>query len=321
MGRCKSRQSIPLQCLPSVLCTPYPVLRTLYVARQPSDSYFVLRTSSFVLSFRIPHSRIPHFATVLTDTHAHVEDDKFDTDRDEVIQRAKAAGVTNIVAIGTTATNSAAVIELANRYDGVFASVGIHPNHAAEVQPDDWDRVVELAKQDRVVALGETGLDRYWHDTPFELQQDYFDRHLRLMQATGLPVVIHMRDCLADVLAMLRDAHKRGPLHGVMHSYTGDTSAVAECCEMGLYISFAGMVTYKKSQDLRDVAATVPADHILVETDSPYLSPEPLRGRRNEPANVVHTARVVAAARGISFDDFAALSTENAKRLFKLNTT
>jgi TatD DNase family protein len=255
---------------------------------------------------------------VLIDTHAHLEDDKFDADRDQVIQRAKAAGVTVIVAIGTTAANSATVVELTRRYDAVFASVGIHPNHAAEAEPGDWGHVVELAQQDRVLALGETGLDRYWHDTPFDLQQDYFDRHLRLMQETGLPVVIHMRDCLADVLAMLREARQRGPLHGVMHSYTGDAAAAAECCELGLYISFAGMVTYKKSQDLRDIAAGVPADRILVETDSPYLSPEPLRGKRNEPANVVHTARVVAATRGISFDDFAALATVNARRLFRL---
>ena len=255
---------------------------------------------------------------MLIDTHAHLESAKFDADREEVIERAKAAGVTAIVAIGTTAANSAAVIELAKKYAGVFASVGIHPNDAAQAQPEDWDCVVALASENRVVALGESGLDRYWDDTPFELQQDYFDRHLRLMQQTGLPVVIHMRDCLADVLAMLREARQRGPLYGVMHSYTGDAATAAECCEMGLYISFAGMVTYKKSQDLRDVAAAVPADRILVETDSPYLAPEPLRGKRNEPANVMHTARVVAAARGIAFDDFAARSTENARRLFRL---
>jgi TatD DNase family protein len=255
---------------------------------------------------------------MLIDTHAHLDADKFDADRDEVVARAKEAGVTNIIAIGTTAEDSARVLELAQQYEGVFASVGIHPNNAAEAQPGDWDRIVELAQNDRAVALGETGLDRYWHDTPFEFQQDYFDRHLRLMQATELPVVIHMRDCQADVLAMLRDACTRGPLRGVMHSYTGDAAGAAECCELGLFISFAGMVTYKKSQDLRDVAAGVPADRILVETDSPYLSPEPLRGKRNEPANVVHTARVVAAARGMSYDDFAARTTANAQRLFNL---
>jgi TatD DNase family protein len=255
---------------------------------------------------------------MLIDTHAHLDDDRFDTDRDEVVARAAAAGVSTIVAIGTTAENSRRVLDLARRYQGVFAAVGIHPNNAAQAQPGDWDSIVEMAQNDRAVALGETGLDRYWHDTPFEMQQDYFDRHLRQMQATGFPVVIHMRDCQADVLGMLRNARARGPLTGVMHSYTGDAAGAAECCELGLYISFAGMVTYKKSQELRDVAAGVPADRILVETDSPYLSPEPLRGKRNEPANVAHTARVVAAARGMSLDDFAALSTANAQRLFRL---
>jgi TatD DNase family protein len=255
---------------------------------------------------------------MLIDTHAHLEDDRFAADRDDVVARAKTAGVIGIVAIGTTAADSAAAIELASRYEEVYASVGIHPNNAAIALSGDWDRVVELAQQDCVVALGETGLDRHWQDTPFELQRDYFDRHLRLMQKTVCPVVIHMRDCLADMVEMLREAHQRGPIYGVMHSYTGDAAAAAECCGMGLYISFAGMVTYKKSQDLRDVAAVVPANRILVETDSPYLAPEPLRGKRNEPANVVHTARVVAEARGLAFDEFAALSTANARRLFGL---
>jgi TatD DNase family protein len=255
---------------------------------------------------------------MLIDTHAHLDDDRFDSDREEVIRRARAAGVTTVIAIGTTLTRSQRAIGMANRYEGLFASVGIHPNDASAAEAGDWDQIVALSGQIRAVALGETGLDRHWNDPPFDMQQDYFDRHLRLMQATSLPVVIHMRDCLADLLAMLREARRRGPLHGVMHSYTGDAPSAAECCELGLYISFAGMVTYKKSQDLRDVAASIPADRILVETDSPYLSPEPLRGKRNEPANVVHTARVVAAARGMSLDDFAALSSDNARRLFNL---
>ncbi len=257
-------------------------------------------------------------AFMLIDTHAHLDDDRFDADRDEVVVRARAAGLAAMVAIGTTAANSSAVVSLARRYHDVFASVGIHPNHAAECQSGDWDLVVELALEERVVALGETGLDRHWNHTPFELQKDYFDRHLQLMQQTALPVVIHMRDCLADVLDMLREARRRAPLAGVMHSYTGDAESAAECCQMGLYISFAGMVTYKKSHDLRAVAATIPPERILVETDSPYLSPEPLRGKRNEPANVVHTARVLAEARGQSLADFAALTTANARRLFKL---
>ena len=150
------------------------------------------------------------------------------------------------------------------------------------------------------MGIGETGLDRYWKDVPFEMQQDYFDRHLRLSQERDLPLVIHTRECDADILAMLREAHSRGPLRGVMHSFTGAEETAAECVELGMYISFAGMVTFKKSDELRRIATTVPANRILVETDSPYLSPLPLRGKRNEPANVVHTARVVAEARGQS---------------------
>jgi TatD DNase family protein len=256
---------------------------------------------------------------VLVDTHAHLHQEHFDADRDEVVRRAHEAGVSTIISIGINATSSQAVIELAAKYPGVFAAVGIQPNDCAEAQPGDWQQIVELCSQPRVVAIGETGLDRYWKDVPFDLQQDYFDRHLRLSQDRGLPLVIHTRECDADMLAMLREARQRGPLQGVMHSFTGAEETAAECIALGLYISFAGMVTFKKSDELRLIAKTVPADRILVETDSPYLSPHPLRGKRNEPANVVHTARVLAGVRGVSFEEFAGQTTENANRLFRLD--
>jgi TatD DNase family protein len=254
---------------------------------------------------------------MLVDTHAHLVAEQFDADRDTVIERAEAAGVRQIICIGTTLDSSRRSIELASRHEGVFASVGIHPNHVAEADPNDWSLILDLAK--KAVAIGETGLDRYWKDTPFDQQIDWFDRHLRLMHETGLPVVIHMRDCLDDMLAALHEASRRAPLVGVMHSYTGDLAAAEECIAMGLHISFAGMITYKKSTELRDVASKLPADKILVETDSPYLAPEPLRGKRNEPANVVHTARIIAAARGIPFEEFARQTSENARRLFRLS--
>ena len=253
---------------------------------------------------------------MLVDTHAHLVAEQFDADRDVVIERAAAEGVRQIICIGTTLDSSRRSVELASRHDGVFASVGIHPNHVAEAAPDDWNTIVDLAKS--AVALGETGLDRYWKDTPFDQQLEWFDSHLRLMHKTGQPIVIHMRDCLDDMLAALRDAHRRGPLVGVMHSYTGDLAAAQECIAMGLHISFAGMITYKKSTELRDVAAKLPADKILVETDSPYLAPEPLRGKRNEPANLLHTARVIAAARGVLFEDLARQTTQNARKLIRL---
>jgi TatD DNase family protein len=254
----------------------------------------------------------------LIDTHAHLDQEEFDADRAAMIERAHAAGVESIIAIGVRADSSAAVASLAAQEPGVFAAVGIHPNYCAAAAPGDWDRVIELAAAPRVVALGETGLDLYRDDSPLSLQQDYFDRHLRLSQQTGLPFVVHTRQSQAEVLAMLHHARRRGPLAGVMHSFTGDAQAAAECAALGLYISFAGMATFKKSQALREVAATIPADRILVETDSPYLSPHPLRGKRNEPANVVHTAICLAAARGESFEGFAAQTTTNARRLFRL---
>ncbi len=255
---------------------------------------------------------------MLIDTHAHLDADDFDADRPAMIERAIAAGVERIVAIGVTADSSAAVVKLAAQYPSVYAAVGIHPNYTAEAKPEDWDRVLALVKEPRVVALGETGLDRYRDNAPFELQQDYFDRHIRLSQATGLPFVVHMRACEADVLEMLRAARERGPLTGVMHSFTGDEALAAECVALGMYISFAGMVTYKKSDSLRAVAKAIPADRILVETDSPYLAPEPFRGKRNEPANVVRTAKCLAAVRGQTLADFAAETTANARRVFRL---
>ncbi len=208
-------------------------------------------------------------------------------------------------------------MQLAAQHDGVFAAVGMQPNYLAESEPDDWDRVVALVDQPGVVAIGETGLDRYWDFTPFDQQQDYFDRHLRLSQERGLPFIVHMRDCDEDILVMLREAHGRSPLAGVMHSFTGSRAMMDECVAMGLYISFAGMVTYKKSAELRAIAAAVPDDRILIETDSPYLSPEPVRKiKRNEPAHVRHTATCLAEVRGVELEKFAEQSTANARRLF-----
>jgi TatD DNase family protein len=253
------------------------------------------------------------------DTHTHLDDEQFNDDRRAVVERAAAAGVSAMVAVGTTAESSDLCVRLAQQYDGVFAAVGIQPNYCAEASADDWDRVVRLVDQQRVVALGETGLDRYWDYTPLELQRDFFDRHLRLAQQRDVPFIVHMRDCAEDILAMLREARDRGPLRGVMHSFTGDAATAAECVELGLHISFAGMVTFKKSVALREVAGAIPDDRILIETDAPYLSPHPKRGQRpNEPALIVHTGACLAGVRGTDIETFAARTAANARRLFRL---
>jgi TatD DNase family protein len=254
----------------------------------------------------------------LIDTHAHLDEDAFSFDRADVVANAAAAGVTRIVTIGTTLASSKSAIAIAAEFPGVYAAVGIHPNYAAVAQPDDWREVEQFANSPKVVAVGETGLDRYWDHTPIEIQQDYFDRHLDLSRRISKPFIVHCREAEADVVAQLRRAAGQGSLNGVMHSFAGSSETADICLEFGMYLSFAGMVTYKKSEDLRQIAARIPADRILVETDSPYLAPVPNRGKRNEPAWVRHTAELIAHARGIPLAELAAQTTANAERLFSL---
>src|SRR5205823_2362544 len=213
----------------------------------------------------------------LIDTHAHLDDERFAADRSAVIERAAAAGVSRVVVVATDAATSRVCVDLAAQYAPLFATVGIQPNHVAEAGPTDWDDVVRLVSAAKVVALGETGLDRYWDRAPFPQQEDYFARHLDLARQLGRGVVIHCREAEADVVRMLRDDFDRhGPVRGGMHSFTGDPATARACLDMGLYISFAGMLTYKNAQNLRDVAAQMPPDRVLVETDSPYLAPVPV---------------------------------------------
>ncbi len=255
----------------------------------------------------------------LTDTHAHLDDPQFAADLPAVLDRARAAGVGTIITIATTAASSTASLALAARHPSLFATAGIHPNSAAAAAAGDWDEVAALAADPRVVAVGETGLDRHWHDTPFAVQEDYFARHLELGRRLGKPVVIHCREAGPDVERMLRaDFERAGTLRAVMHSFTGDRALAEVCLAMGLYISFAGMLTYKNAADLRAVAAKLPLDRLLVETDSPYLAPVPVRGRRNEPAFVAHTAACLAGLHGLTPDALAERTTANARTLFGL---
>jgi len=256
---------------------------------------------------------------MLIDTHAHLDDDRFAGDLDAVLERAHAAGVQHVITIATTAPTSHASIALARRYPALRATVGIQPNHVAEAAADAWDEVLRLADDPAVVAYGETGLDRHWDYTPFAQQEDFFARHLDLARRKNRAVVIHCREAEADTVRMLRaDYERHGPVRAVMHSFTGDLATAQACLEMGLFISFAGMLTYKNAQALRDVAAQVPLDRVLVETDSPYLAPVPVRGQRNEPAHVVHTAACLAQVLGISPEALAEATTANARRLFQI---
>jgi TatD DNase family protein len=255
---------------------------------------------------------------VLVDTHAHLDDPGLLHDLDEVLARARAAGVAQVIAIATTGASSAAVLDIARHHAGVFSSVGIQPNHVAEAGPGDWERVVALAARPKVVAIGETGLDRFWDHAPFPLQQRYFDQHLDLAKERELPVVVHCRDSERDIADQLK--RRNGPIRGVLHSFTGRWADAEEFLELGLHLSFAGMITFhnKKLDPLREAAARVPLDRLLIETDSPYLSPHPHRGQPNEPGRLSFTADRLAQIRGLSLAELASATTANARRLFAL---
>jgi TatD DNase family protein len=255
----------------------------------------------------------------LIDTHAHLDDPRFADDLPAVLARAADAGVARVLTVGIDLATSRAALSLAARFPQLAAVVGIQPNHAAEAGPGDLDEIARLAADPHAVAVGETGLDRYWDRAPFPLQEEFFRRHLELARRVNKPVVIHCRDAGADVARVLRDeAARHGPVRGVMHSFTGDPDTARACLDAGLHLSFAGMLTYKSAADLRDVARDVPFDRLLVETDSPYLAPVPVRGRRNEPAFVVHTAACLAGLKGVTVEELAERTTRNARELFGL---
>jgi TatD DNase family protein len=250
------------------------------------------------------------------DSHCHLDPMRYGEDLAAVLARARAAGVNGMTVIGTRAVDSEAAADLAAREPGLVSAAGIHPNDVHEIDPDEWDRITRLVASGGVAAIGETGLDWYRDAAPRELQRDYFDRHIRLAQKLGLPVVVHTRESIRDALDMLREAAARGPVAAVLHAFTGTAAEAAEAIEIGCHLGFAGMVTFRSAAELRGVAAAVPLERLLIETDSPFLSPEPLRGRRNEPGHLVHTARCLAIARGEPLEKFAAATTANARRVF-----
>lgn len=254
----------------------------------------------------------------LFDTHAHLNLEAFDDSVPQTIDRAQQAGVVGIAVIGIDVPTSRRAIDLAADYPGyVYAVVGIQPNSVATAEAGDWDTITELAGSPGVRGIGESGLDCYWDDTPLPQQQDFFDRHLQLCRDSGLPIVIHMRESCDLIIDQLRS--QTSLPGGVMHSFTGTLDQARQCLDLGLHISFAGMVTFKKSDELRDVARFVPHNRLLVETDSPYLSPEPFRGKRpNEPCRVEHTLRCLAELHGVSPESLAEQTTDNAHRLFQL---
>ncbi|MHB8092238.1 MAG: TatD family hydrolase [Syntrophales bacterium] len=250
----------------------------------------------------------------MIDSHAHLEMDEFNEDRDEVVERARAAGLVAVIVVGTSVPDSAKAVEMTGIYDLVYASVGVHPHEVKDIDAMTYDSLRVLARRDKVVAIGEIGLDFYYNHSPKELQFQHFAEQLDLAIDLELPVIIHDREAHAETLEFL--GHRKGRLRGVLHCFSGDRGMAKKCIDLGFYLSIAGPVTYKKSEELREVARYMPADALLVETDSPYLAPEPFRGKRNEPAWAVETARRVAEIRGVTAEELEAATELNTRRLF-----
>jgi TatD DNase family protein len=251
---------------------------------------------------------------MLIDSHAHLELSEFDGDREDVIERARESGVGCIVNVGINLEDSRNAVALAERYDNIYASVGVHPHDAKSIDETTYDSLRKLSENDNVVAYGEIGLDFFRNLSPKDLQIKRFGEQLELAGELGLPVIIHDREAHREIVEMLKGWKSYSG--GVIHCFSGDYDMARKCLDMGFYISIPGTITYKKSETLRDVVRRVSIDRLLVETDCPFLSPEPKRGKRNEPANVVYTTHKVAQVKGLPFEDVAMITSENTRNVF-----
>jgi TatD DNase family protein len=254
---------------------------------------------------------------MLVDTHAHIMLSEFDADRSEVLKRASDAGVERIVVIGIDVETSEAAIRMAETFPDLYATVGIHPCSVASAGQADYDRIEEMSGHPLVVGIGETGIDLYWDASTFPRQAESFRWHIALAERTGKPVIVHDREAHEAVLSILETEK---PIHApvILHCFSGDVAMARRAADAGYCLGIGGPVTYKRAS-LADVIPTIPADRLLVETDAPYLPPVPFRGKRNEPAYVVHTAQTVARMRNTSFEALAEQTTRNARTLFSFS--
>lgn len=253
---------------------------------------------------------------MIWDTHAHLDDKQFNPDRDQVVQRAREAGIGNIVNVGHTETASRNAVEMAIKYPFMYAAVGIHPHDAKDCTERTWELLLRLAQNPKVVAWGEIGLDYYRDLSPRDIQRQVFIKQIELADEAGLPIIIHNRDAHEDTLKIVKKHLPQGG--GVFHSYSGSWEMARELLAMGFYLSFSGPLTFKNARYAVEVAANVPEDRFVVETDCPYLAPEPYRGKRNEPAYVREVLCKIAELKGLSLVEAAELSSANAQRLFKI---
>ena len=252
---------------------------------------------------------------MLIDSHAHLEMSEFDHDRRDVIKRAISAGVEYIITVGTNPQLSQKAISLAAEFDNVFATVGIHPHDAATADEKILSQMKELARQPKVVAYGEIGLDFFRNISPRQKQIEVFSHQMEIAHELNLPIIIHDREAHEQVLRMVEES---GIQHGVFHCFSGDAEMAKKCVDLGFYISIPGTVTFDKAKKIVEVVKNVPLEYLLLETDCPYLTPVPYRGKRNEPSFIVHTAKKVAQIKSLPWQDVAHAATANTKKLFSI---
>lgn len=254
---------------------------------------------------------------MLVDHHCHIDRPEFADDLDQVVARAHAAGVSLMVNISTRVRKFDHLRSVVERFDTVYGTVGTHPHYAHEELDVSAEDLARLAEHPKIVGIGEAGLDYYYRQSTPEAQAQGFRTHIAAARMTGLPLEIHTRDADADTIRILEEEHAKGPFPAVLHCFTGGRDLAMRAVKLGIYVSFSGVVSFKKNEALREIANAVPLDRVLVETDAPYLAPEPFRGKQNEPAYVVHTARALASARALPFDTFARATTDNFYRLYR----
>ena len=254
---------------------------------------------------------------MLIDSHAHIQGKEYAGEVEAVIERARTAGVEKIIAVGGAGemSSNTDAVALANSFPDIYATVGMHPHDAKDVSAEELKKLQELSRNPKVVAVGETGLDYYYDHSPREVQRRVFAEFIHMARETELPIVVHERDAAHDAFEILR-AEGAGKLRGVIHCFTGNYEAARNYLDLGFYISFTGIITFKNADALREVVRKVPLEKILVETDSPYLTPVPYRGRRNEPAYVRYVAETVAKVKGKSLEEVVSVTTENVRALF-----
>ena len=255
---------------------------------------------------------------MLFDTHVHLNAEQYEDDLQEVINRALEKGVQNMVVVGFDEPTIKKAIQIAETYDFIYASVGWHPVDAIDMTDEHLAWIEELAQHPKVVALGEMGLDYHWDKSPKEVQKDVFRRQIRLARKVNLPIIIHNRDATEDVVTILKEEHVE-EVGGIMHCFTGSIEVAKQCMDMNMYISFGGPVTFKNAKKPKEVAVELPLDKLLIETDCPYLTPHPFRGKRNEPGYVSYVAEQIAELKGITYEELADITTANAKKLFGIN--